>query len=240
MPFPKLDNCKFFLVGGSVRDKLMGRKPKDMDYVVFTPMTFQQFVDAVEKAGKVYQAKEEFLTVRGRLGGEDVDFAFPRYDGYYSDSRRPDSVKRVVGDNVEDVLRADASRRDFTMNASYQDEDGRVYNFFGGVADLGNKLVKAVGDPLKRFEEDYLRVMRAVRFAVQFDFVIESNTRKAMELVFPKLREVAVERTMVELNKALAANPMRTFELLDSFGFGMFKMFDQMGLNFEVNNKKRR
>lgn len=238
MFFPKLNNCQFFLVGGCVRDKILGRKSNDLDYVVYTPLTFQQFVDEVEKVGKVYQAKEEFLTVRGRIGSQDVDIAFPRYDGYYSDSRRPDSVDRVVGGDVRSVLKKDAARRDFTINTFYEDVDGVVYDFFDGKYDLRHSLLRTVGDPDKRFREDYLRIVRAIRFAVVFDFTIEKLTAESMRFFAPSLKNVAVERIMIEVNKALAVNPLRTLKLLGAFN--LLDVLEYHKVNFETNNKKRR
>ena len=167
-----LNNCGFegFLVGGCVRDALLGEKPNDYD------ITTNATPDEMLKVFKDYTVIKTGLkhgTLTVVVEGKNIEVTTFRVDGEYSDNRRPDSVEFTK--NIED----DLSRRDFTVNAmAYNDQNGFV-DVFGGMKDLENKIIKCVGNPDKRFLEDGLRILRAIRFASVLDFEIEEETAKS-------------------------------------------------------------
>ena len=145
--FPEIPNTKLFMVGGAVRDTLLKRDVKDLDYVAVTDLSFDQLVKEIEKVGKVWVSKPEFLTIRCRIGRQAMDIALPRSDQEYSDGRHPDNVERV------NTLKEDASRRDFGINALFRDKEGNITDYFGGIKDLKKKIIRAIGDPNRRLEE---------------------------------------------------------------------------------------
>jgi len=226
-----IKDTKFFLAGGCVRDKLLKRPFKDRDYVVLTPLAFTELVAALEQEGaEVSQAKEEFLTIRAKKDGEVFDIAYPRVEGAYSDGRRPDSVSQT------DSLRQDSSRRDFTINAMYKDENGNILDFHGGQQDLKDELIRTVGDPYERFGEDALRILRALRFAAQLGFSIEEATAEAMARCMPLLKKesISADRIREESNKILLYQP-------NIFGWWrgqLPNLLQDKGLRLEVTAKK--
>lgn len=142
--------------------------------------------------------------------GIPFEVATFRNDGPYKDGRHPESV--AFG-----TLEEDAKRRDFTVNGLYFDtQKKQVVDFVGGAADLKKKIIRAIGDPKKRFEEDHLRMLRAIRFAVQLEFEIEPATFKVVKDFAPLLAKVSKERIRDEFNKILTSpNPARGVRLLD-------------------------
>lgn len=193
--------------GGSVRDRLLGRTPSDYD--IATSATPD------ESAGLFPHA----VTVGARFGvvvvpfdGFQVEVATFRADGLYVDGRRPADV--VFSDAP-----TDASRRDFTVNGLFEDPlTGEVFDYVGGRADLAARLLRAIGDPEARFREDHLRIMRAVRFAVQLDFAIEPATFDAVKRLAPLVATVSAERVRDELVKTLRRGRGRGLRLLDEAG----------------------
>ena len=191
-----LNNCGFegFLVGGCVRDALLGEKPNDYD------ITTNATPDEMLKVFKDYTVIKTGLkhgTLTVVVEGKNIEVTTFRVDGEYSDNRRPDSVEFTK--NIED----DLSRRDFTVNAmAYNDQNGFV-DVFGGMKDLENKIIKCVGNPDKRFLEDGLRILRAIRFASVLDFEIEEETAKSIHKNKELLKNISVERIFVEFKKLL-------------------------------------
>lgn len=184
-----------YLVGGCVRDKLLGRPPKDFD--IATSALPDQVLGLFPNAGLV---GAHFGVVLVRQGDQQVEVATFRTDGAYSDGRRPDTVQLGA------TAKSDALRRDFTINALFLDPArGRIVDFTGGQRDLDDRLIRAIGDPFARFAEDHLRMLRAVRFAAELDFTIEPQTLAAIRTLAPKIREVAAERIRMELERALPA-----------------------------------
>ena len=181
-----------YAVGGCVRDSILGRVPGDWDITTSAlPMQvkglFRRTVDTGIQHGTV-------TVMLGRNGYEVTTY---RIDGKYEDSRHPESVEFTP------KLEEDLKRRDFTINAmAYNDEHG-IVDIFDGVGDLQRKIIRCVGDPLERFTEDALRIMRAVRFSAQLGFSIEEETRKALKVLAPNLKHVSAERIQVELVKLL-------------------------------------
>ena len=182
-----------YLVGGCVRDLLRGVTPHDCD---ITTSARPEEVLALF-AGFAIPTGLQHGTVTVREGGESFEVTTFRADGAYSDHRRPDSVR------FSDSLREDLRRRDFTVNAMAMDLRGKVYDFHGGAADLQKGIIRCVGEPAVRFDEDALRMMRALRFAATLTFAIEEETAAAMERCAPLLRHVAAERLREEMTKLL-------------------------------------
>jgi len=128
-------------------------------------------------------------------GGYDFEVANFRKDGTYSDGRRPDSVE-IVGD-----FKDDASRRDFSINAMAVDKEGNIIDYFNGIKDIQNKIIRTVGDAHKRFGEDFLRMLRAPRFASRLGFKIDPETLEAIKTSSGNIKDVAMERVLQELTK---------------------------------------
>jgi len=228
MNIPWIPGANFFLVGGSVRDTLLRRPIKDRDYVVLTEMSFDELATEMEHAGAtIFVRKPEFLTLRARFNNEVFDVTFPRVDGEYKDGRRPSAVTPA------DSLKQDAARRDFTINAMYLDEFGVVRDFYGGQQDLQQKVVRAVGDPNARFKEDYLRILRAIRFACTLGFRIDDATIIAMYAHIDGLETISADRIREEVNRSLSADPERTFLLL----MPVFSIFERKGLTFQITQR---
>lgn len=183
-----------FIVGGCVRDSLLNKKPHDWD---ITTNALPEQVISCFKGYRVIETGLKHGTVTVMLDGEPYEITTYRVDGKYSDNRHPDSVRFVSS------LKADLSRRDFTVNAMAYSPSVGLIDYFGGQEDLKNKLIKCVGEPDKRFQEDALRIMRAVRFASVYDFFISADTASAVKSNVNLLENIAVERISSELNKLL-------------------------------------
>src|SRR5450755_443971 len=197
------------LAGGCVRDLLLRRVPVDFD--VATDALPDQ-VMALFPDGVAVGAQFGVVFVPG--DGSKVEVATFRSDGNYSDGRRPDQV--VYTKSPEQ----DVKRRDFTINGLLmQPATGEVLDFVGGQADLKAGVIRAIGDPDRRFAEDKLRLMRAVRFAARFGFAIESETFAAIQRHANEIKVVSAERLRDELTKLLTEGaPRQGFKLLDEAG----------------------
>jgi poly(A) polymerase len=198
-----------YLVGGSVRDLLLGAKPKDFD--VSTDARPERIMELFPKSGQV---GAHFGVVLVRDASAQVEVATFRSDHDYPDGRRPASV-HFESDPREDVL-----RRDFTINGLMMEADtGRVLDYVGGRADLERRLVRAIGDPDARFREDHLRLLRAIRFAARLGFEIDPATFEAMVRHHALILKVSAERVREELTRILIeGGARRGFELLDASG----------------------
>lgn len=186
--------------GGSVRDKLMGGTPKDFD--IATRATPDQVIALFEGKGyKVIPTGKQFGVINVVADGKQFEIATLRNDGQYTDGRRPDGVRHV------NSLWEDAARRDLTINAMFQDPTTRtVYDFFGGKQDISNKIIRTVGDPVKRFEEDRLRMMRVPRFASRYEgFTVDPATRDAIAAQAHQIHAVSPERIVTELRGILTS-----------------------------------
>lgn len=185
-----------YLAGGCVRDALMGRAPNDFDVATDArPERVEQLFPNSLPVGKA------FGVVIVPFPGFQVEIATFRKDGEYVDGRRPESVDFCTPED-------DAKRRDFTVNALFYDfAQDRVLDFVGGEADVRAKLIRAVGRPEARFQEDKLRLLRAVRFAAQLGFAIEPDTWAAVRRLAAQANAVSAERVREELSKWLKAPP---------------------------------
>ena len=183
-----------YVVGGCVRDTLLGREPKDWDVCTNAlPQQMQQvFADC-----HVVETGLQHGTLTVMYHHEPYEVTTFRVDGEYTDHRHPDEVIFVT--DVKD----DLSRRDFTVNAMAWSPETGLVDAFDGQGDLARKLIRCVGDPKKRFQEDALRIMRALRFASVYGFDIDPATDAAIHALKHTLKDVAAERIRVELLKLL-------------------------------------
>ncbi len=200
---------KAYLVGGCVRDRLLRTRPKDFDIATdASPSQLANYFPGAQLVGA------HFGVVLVRDGVAQVEVATFRSDGAYSDGRRPDQVR------FESEPSLDAQRRDFTINALMEDPiSGEILDYVGGRADLTSKTVRAIGDATRRFEEDHLRMLRAVRFAARLGFTIEEKTRQAITQRAKFVRTVSAERVRDELARILTeGGARRGIQLLDELG----------------------
>lgn len=188
--------CQAWIVGGWIRDKLMGRAPHDADIATNAPWRRTEQI-LLNEGYAVHETGTKHGTVTAIVSGEPIEITTYRIEGPYSDSRHPDYVKFV--DNIE----LDLARRDFTMNAIAYHPTRGIFDPFGGARDIEARTIRAVGDARKRFEEDPLRILRAARFEAQTGFEIEPATRDAALSCAHLLDSVARERMGNEFTKLL-------------------------------------
>ena len=205
----KLNNAGFsaFIVGGCVRDALLGLTPDDWDVCTSAEpheikKIFPKTIDTGIKHG----------TVTVIANGETIEVTTFRKDGDYKDNRHPETVAFTPS------LEEDLSRRDFTVNAMAYNEKTGLVDLFGGINDLDKKIIKCVGDPEIRFTEDALRILRAVRFSAQKGFVIEENTLLAIKNLCALVNNLSVERIISEITKILVSDNPDKIKLLYETG----------------------
>ena len=183
-----------YAVGGCIRDTLLHQTPEDWD--ICTSALPQETLDTLQLPNIIENGLKHG-TVTVRYHGENYEITTFRTDGSYTDNRRPSSVTFVTD------VREDLRRRDFTINAlAYNDTEG-LLDCFGGAEDLQQKVIRCVGNPDERFQEDGLRIMRALRFASRFGFRIEEQTAAAIHRNKELLHHISAERINAELNKLL-------------------------------------
>lgn len=193
--------CPAYLVGGCVRDMLLGVRPQDWD--ICTGALPEQVMEIFPGSLPI-GIKHGTVTVK--VNSRMVEVTTFRRESAYSDHRHPDMVS-FVGD-----LTTDLSRRDFTVNAMALSADGLISDPFGGMEDIQRRLIRCVGAPEKRFGEDALRMLRALRFSAKLGFEIEGQTMAAIEKKAPLGAELAPERVRVELEKLiLSPEPEKAF-----------------------------
>ncbi len=224
-----------YLVGGCVRDLLLGRTPADYDVatdatpdqvmrifpetyavgaqfgVVLVPVKDSDPVESEADETEQPFSVEQLPKPHSRV----IEVATFRSDGLYTDGRHPDQVR------YSKEAREDVQRRDFTINGLLLDplDNDRVLDFIGGRADLEGRIIRTIGDPERRFTEDKLRLLRAVRFAARFEYAIEPQTFEVIKKLAPQIHQVSRERVRDELTKMLVeGRARRAFELLDETG----------------------
>ena len=209
-----------YVVGGAVRDCIMRNTPHDWDIATnaqpgHTRLLFDRTIDTGLKHG----------TVVAMVNGEGYEITTYRIDGDYSDGRHPDSVE--FASHIED----DLSRRDFTMNAMAMDINGNIVDPFDGIEDIEKKIIRCVGDPDRRFAEDALRMLRAVRFEAKFGFTLANNIRVSIANNARNLCNVSHERIEDDLTKVLLTKGLRQ-GFMDAYKCGITKVvlpeFDTM------------
>jgi putative nucleotidyltransferase with HDIG domain len=206
-----------YLVGGCVRDRLLGLAPQDFD--ISTDARPDQILNYFPTGRLVGEQFGVILIPHPNAPEVHVEVATFRSEGLYQDGRRPGHVR------FETDPKADVERRDFTMNALLEDPtaegtlEARVIDYVGGVADLRQGVIRAIGEPLHRFQEDHLRLLRAVRFAARLGFEIEPKTKQAMRVSAAEIQRTAAERVRDELVRILTEGGQgRGVELLDETG----------------------
>lgn len=201
----KINNIgyKAHIVGGCLRDSLLNKEPTDWD------ITTNASPDAIKGLfKKTFNTGLKHGTVTVLYDSIAVEVTTWRKDSTYTDHRRPDTVTPT------NSLLEDLSRRDFTMNAmAYHPEEGLV-DPFGGLEDLERRLIRCVGNPLARFSEDALRILRAIRFSAQLDFEIEAKTFLAIKELSSDIFHISKERIQAELNKILQSNTPSRLSLI--------------------------
>ncbi len=183
-----------YAVGGCVRDSILGRTPDDWDITTSAKpedckRLFPRTVDTGIKHG----------TVTVLLGGEGFEVTTYRIDGVYEDGRHPREVTFTAN------LKEDLRRRDFTVNAMAYNERSGLVDIYGGMQDIKNRVIRCVGDARERFDEDALRMLRAVRFSAQLGYRIDEKTREAVKAMAPNLRKISAERIQAELVKLVTS-----------------------------------
>ncbi len=216
-----------YLVGGCVRDLLLGRPPSDWDVTTDAlPSQVMSIFPQAVPTGLKYGT----VTVPGQTGIEVTTF---RQEGPYLDRRRPENV------TFSKSLQDDVARRDFTVNGLAMDATGKVHDFVEGLKDLHSRTIRAIGDPHERFREDALRLMRAARLACQLDFSVEPQTLAGIAANASLIQYVAIERVRDELLKILLSDrPSKGMRLLHETGLLAYIMPElQRCAGFEQDSK---
>lgn len=200
-----------FAVGGCVRDSILAKRPEDWDITTSAKpeeikRLFRRTIDTGIEHG----------TVTVMMGKDAFEVTTYRIDGSYEDSRHPKEV--IFTNRLEEDLR----RRDFTINAMAYNDEVRLVDVFGGMKDLNHHLIRCVGDPMERFSEDALRILRAVRFSAQLKFPIEPMTAEAIRKLAPTLENISAERIQAELVKLLVSPHPEMIR--DAFELGITKV----------------
>ncbi len=212
-----------FIVGGCVRDALLKKNPTDWD--ICTNALPEETIK-IFKSYKIIETGIKHGTITLIIDSVPYEITTFRTDGDYIDNRHPQSVNFVR--NIEE----DLARRDFTINAmAYNETDGLI-DLYGGQRDLGNKIIRCVGDAGKRFSEDALRIMRAIRFSAVLDFTIEEKTKNAIFSLKNNLSNIATERINVEFSKILLSDNKNVY----CEYYEIFKLFINISPELDAAN----
>lgn len=227
------DEIEFFLVGGAIRDELLGLRSKDHDFTVVAPSYDAMRERLIADGFRIFMENPEFFTIRARVPegnplrnlARDADFVMARVDGPSSDGRRPDFT-------LPGTLADDLARRDFTVNAMAKAADGTIIDPHGGRDDLDARILRFVGDPMTRIGEDGLRVIRAFRFMVTKGFMFDNDTSRALRsLRAAKMLEgVAIERVFEELRKMFEHDFEVTMQTLNLMPSDLYRAIFRDGL----------
>lgn len=225
----RLESAGFtaYIVGGAVRDMVMGKCPHDFDIATSAKpqqvkALFHRTIDTGLQHGTV-------TVVENKIGYEVTTY---RTENEYHDSRRPDSVEFVT--RIED----DLARRDFTMNAMAYNPRHGLIDIYGGMKDIENKIVRCVGEAQERFSEDALRMLRAVRFSAVLGFTIDEDSKKAIKTESTRITKVSAERVREELNKILLDEKPENIEILHKVGL-MKYILPEVERCFDVPQKNK-
>lgn len=191
------NNFEAYIVGGCVRDAILGIKPNDYDITTnATPKTIKN----IFRGFKCIETGIEHGTISVVIDEEIYEITTYRIEGEYKDHRRPENV------DFTNKLEEDLKRRDFTINAMAYNENEGLVDLFGGKRDIENKIIKTVGNPYDRFNEDGLRMIRAIRFSSKLDFQIEKDTLLAIYDNATIIKNISLERITDEFNKVMLSN----------------------------------
>jgi len=208
---------RVYEVGGSIRNELMGRPPKDRDFAVLADSYEHMKNMLLTKGAAIYQERPEFVAIRTNhpeIG--PADFTLARKESFYTDSRHPDSVTPAT------TIEEDLARRDFTMNAIAREiGTTELVDPYNGQLAIRQGVIECVGDAEARFNEDRLRIFRAIRFSCQLGFTLSNKTFKTIELNFcpADFKSVSAERIQVELFKAAQGDWMKLLDYLHDFPY---------------------
>lgn len=217
-----------YAVGGCVRDSLLGLTPHDWD--ICTSAKPEQIQSCFSDC-KTIDIGARHGTIAVVLDHEPFEVTTYRVDGDYKDNRHPESVTFTAR------LREDLARRDFTINAMAYNADSGLADVFGGKKDLQNRLIRCVGNPDTRFNEDALRIIRALRFAACYEFTIESETAKAIRRNAALLQNIAAERVQIELTKLLCGKGAEA--VLNDFREVFAVIIPELAETFDFDQKNR-
>jgi putative nucleotidyltransferase with HDIG domain len=216
-----------FLVGGSVRDCILGNIPSDYDFC--TALLPDEVEKRIKEAGRhCYSVGKRFGTLGMRLPIGDGNYQYVEittFRGEQYDNKNENSLSNNRKPTVNFItnLKEDLSRRDFTINSLAMDITGKIIDYYGGQEDLENKIIRMVGKPKQRFKEDPLRILRAIRFAAKYNFQIESETWEYISKMKFELLRVSKERWVQELDKILVLSIVKAglYLLMDSGVLGV-------------------
>lgn len=215
--------AKFYQVGGSVRDELLGLPSKDIDYAVEAESFDAMRQAIVERGGEIFLETPAYFTIRGKVPGLGAcDFVLCRKDGEYTDGRRPDSVE-------PGTIYDDLARRDFTVNAMAKSESGELLDPHNGRHSISVKRIKCVGSAKDRFAEDGLRVLRAIRLAITKEFYLDHEIDHFLSMNGAEeyLKGVSVERIREELHKCFVFDTEGTLAYLNLYPELSGYLFDE-------------
>ncbi|MBQ8163190.1 MAG: HD domain-containing protein [Clostridia bacterium] len=217
-----------YIVGGCVRDAILGNQTNDYD---ITTSALPEEVKKVFSNNRVIETGIKHGTLTVILNGEAFEITTYRSDGKYTDSRHPDSV------SFSSSLKEDLKRRDFTINALVCNSAGEVSDFYDGITDIERKTIRTIGNAEKRFSEDALRILRAVRFSSSLGFDIEQETKDAMVSLKSFLSKVSKERIANEINRTLCAKNVKNVLLENWQIFGEIIPEIKQMRNFDQRTK---
>ena len=205
---------KIYLVGGSLRDEILGVKSNDIDFAVEADSYAEMKEWIISKGGEIFLETENFLTIRARIGKVSADYVLCRKDSAYGDGRHPDTVE--VGDIYDDL-----ARRDFTMNAIAKDMDnGKYLDPHNGIEHINAHIIHCVGNAYDRFSEDNLRMLRALRFSVTKYMYLSYDIDKQLQnvnLVRSLYKTVSIDRVKDELLKMFQHSTYDSLEILNRY-----------------------
>ena len=218
-----------YIVGGAVRDILLDKKPKDYD--ICTDARPKDVI-AIFSDLDMFKSGLKHGTVTIVIDHEPFEITTFRKDGPYRDGRHPDHV--YFSDDVLDDLK----RRDFTINAILMDIDEKIVDPLGGRNDILQRCIRAIGDPYVRFKEDHLRILRAIRFKAELDFVIDKKTEEAMFIEKDALKEISNERMADEFIKMVKSNDLKIFDRYRDI-LGVFIKYSKDVIDYRQSNDLR-
>lgn len=198
---------KLYMIGGTSRDYLLGRPIEDFDLA--TDATPKELETILPDADFTFS---HYGTIRCKIRGQRVDIVTLREEKKYKDFRHPSSVTFVS------EIEKDYPRRDFTINAIYIDDNLTPHDFAGGLSDLKEKTIRTIGEPNGRFQEDPLRMLRALRFQLKLGFEIAPDTEKAIRNNWELLSFLQIAKVEEEVGKLRKINTIEANRLLDSYG----------------------
>ena len=201
-----------YAVGGCVRDSILAKKPQDWDIT-----TSAKPAEIKRMFRRTVDTGIEHGTVTVLLGKDSFEVTTYRIDGVYEDNRHPKEVRFT--NNLEEDLK----RRDFTINAMAYNEKAGLVDLFGGMEDIRRGIVRCVGDPLERFGEDALRILRAIRFSAQLGYKIDNETKEGIRKLASSLRNISAERIQAELVKLITSS--HPDDLRTAYELGVTKVF---------------